>query len=53
MLGLITMSDVERITLERKAQFKPARDSHFRLICGAAVSATRNYGRCCSDSCRR
>ena len=24
--GLITMSDVERITLERKAQFKPARD---------------------------
>ena len=40
--GLITMSDVERITLERKAQFKPARDAHFRLICGAAVSATRN-----------
>jgi len=42
MLGLITMSDVERITLERKAQFKPARDAHFRLVCGAAVSATRN-----------
>ena len=42
MLGLITMSDVERITQERKAQFKPARDSHFRLVCGAAVSATRN-----------
>ena len=42
MLGLITMSDVERITQERKAQFKPARDAHFRLICGAAVSATRN-----------
>src|SRR5690242_2827077 len=40
--GLITMSDVERIAQERKAQFKPARDSHFRLICGAAVSATRN-----------
>jgi IMP dehydrogenase len=36
------MSDVERITLERNAQFKPARDEHFRLICGAAVSATRN-----------
>src|ERR1035438_2130793 len=36
------MSDVERITLERKAQFKPARDAHFRLVCGAAVSATRN-----------
>jgi len=40
--GLITMSDVEKITQERKAQFKPARDSQFRLICGAAVSATRN-----------
>jgi IMP dehydrogenase len=36
------MSDVERITQERKAQFKPARDAHHRLICGAAVSATRN-----------
>ncbi len=40
--GLITMSDVERITQERKAQFKPARDAQFHLICGAAVSATRN-----------
>jgi IMP dehydrogenase len=40
--GLFTMSDVERITLERNAQFKPARDASFRLICGAAVSATRN-----------
>ena len=40
--GLITMSDVEKITQERKAQFKPSRDSQFRLICGAAVSATRN-----------
>jgi IMP dehydrogenase len=40
--GLITLSDVERITQERAAQFKPARDSHFRLVCGAAVSATRN-----------
>ncbi|HLP76744.1 MAG TPA: IMP dehydrogenase [Candidatus Paceibacterota bacterium] len=40
--GLFTMSDVERITQERNAQFKPARDGHFRLICGAAVSATRN-----------
>jgi IMP dehydrogenase len=42
LLGLITLSDVERITQERKAQFKPARDTHFRLVCGAAVSATRN-----------
>jgi len=40
--GLFTMSDVERITQERDAQFKPARDAHFHLICGAAVSATRN-----------
>jgi IMP dehydrogenase len=40
--GLVTMSDVERITQERSAQFKPARDARFHLICGAAVSATRN-----------
>jgi IMP dehydrogenase len=40
--GLFTMSDVERITQERNAQFKPARDPLFRLLCGAAVSATRN-----------
>ncbi len=40
--GLITLSDIERIQLERKAQFKPARDAQFRLMCGAAVSATRN-----------
>ncbi len=40
--GLFTMSDVERITQEKRAQFKPARDAKFRLICGAAVSATRN-----------
>jgi IMP dehydrogenase len=36
--GLFTMSDVERITQEKKEQFKPARDGKFRLICGAAVS---------------
>ena len=40
--GLFTLSDVERITQERNAQFKPARDAQFRLVCGAAVSATRN-----------
>lgn len=39
--GLFTMSDVERIAQERSALVKPARDSHFRLICGAAVSTTR------------
>jgi IMP dehydrogenase len=40
--GLFTMSDIERIAQERSAQFKPARDANFHLICGAAVSATRN-----------
>ncbi len=40
--GLFTMSDIEQIMQERNAQFRPARDSRFRLICGAAVSATRN-----------
>src|SRR6185503_123941 len=40
--GLFTMSDVERISQERGAQFKPARDARFRLVCGAALSATRN-----------
>ncbi len=40
--GLFTLSDVDRITQERQAQFKPARDSQFQLVCGAAVSATRN-----------
>ena len=42
LYGLITLSDVEHITQERLAQFKPARDARFRLVCGAAVSATRN-----------
>jgi len=32
---------VERITQESRAQLKPARDAKFRLVCGAAVSATR------------
>jgi IMP dehydrogenase len=40
--GLFTMSDIERIMQERNAQFKPARDGQFRLLCGAALSATRN-----------
>ncbi|HSH15775.1 MAG TPA: IMP dehydrogenase, partial [Verrucomicrobiae bacterium] len=30
--GLFTMSDIERITQERNAQFKPARDAQFRLL---------------------
>ena len=40
--GLFTMSDLERIAQERSVQFKPARDARFPLVCGAAVSATRN-----------
>ena len=39
--GLFTLSDVERITQESTAQSKPARDSEFQLLCGAAISATR------------
>ena len=39
--GLFTISDIERITQEKSAQSKPARDDNFRLLCGAAVSATR------------
>ncbi|MCX8157632.1 MAG: IMP dehydrogenase [Verrucomicrobiae bacterium] len=42
LYGLFTISDVERIIQEKKALFKPARDDKWRLICGAAVSATRN-----------
>ncbi len=40
--GLFTMSDIERIMQERHSQLKPARDAQFRLLCGAAVTATRN-----------
>ncbi len=39
--GLFTASDIERISSERLANLKPARDSSFRLLCGAAISATR------------
>jgi IMP dehydrogenase len=40
--GLFTMSDIERILHERQSRLKPARDDNFRLLCGAAVTATRN-----------
>jgi IMP dehydrogenase len=40
--GLFTMSDIERILHERHSRLKPARDDKFRLLCGAAVTATRN-----------
>jgi len=39
--GLFTMSDIERIREEESAEVKPARDSEFRLVCGAAISASR------------
>jgi len=39
--GLVTISDVERITTEAKSHRKPARDAQFRLVAGAAVSPVR------------
>jgi len=36
--GLIGISDVERILAEKQSVLKPARDSDFRLLVGAAVS---------------
>jgi IMP dehydrogenase len=39
--GLVTSSDVEKITGEAKARRKPARDSQFRLVVGAALATFR------------
>jgi IMP dehydrogenase len=39
--GLVTSSDVERITSEAKSRRKPARDAQFRLVVGAALSPVR------------
>jgi IMP dehydrogenase len=39
--GLVTFSDVERITQEAKLRRKPARDGEFRLVVGAAVAPLR------------
>ncbi|MFM8359271.1 MAG: IMP dehydrogenase, partial [Verrucomicrobiota bacterium] len=39
--GLFTLSDIERITAEKGAPLKPARDAQFRLVCGAAVATFR------------
>jgi IMP dehydrogenase len=39
--GLFTLSDIERIEAESQQSVKPARDGHFRLMCGAAISAHR------------
>ncbi len=39
--GLVTSSDVEKITSETKARRKPARDAQFRLVVGAALAPVR------------
>ncbi len=39
--GLFTLSDIERIIEESQQSVKPARDSNFRLMCGAAISTHR------------
>ena len=41
--GLYTLSDIERIMGENRNNLKPARDSKFRLLCGAAISANRKH----------
>ncbi len=40
--SLATVSDIERITSEANARRRPARDSQFRLIAGAALSPVRH-----------
>jgi IMP dehydrogenase len=39
--GLVTSSDVERLTSEAKSRRKPARDAQFRLVVGAALAPVR------------
>jgi len=39
--GMVTSTDVEKITGEVKSRHKPARDSQFRLVVGAAISPSR------------
>ena len=39
--GMFTLKDIERIKEEAVADRKPARDSGFRLVCGAAITAHR------------
>jgi IMP dehydrogenase len=39
--GMFTLTDIERIKEEAIADRKPARDSKFRLVCGAAVCGHR------------
>jgi IMP dehydrogenase len=39
--GLVTFSDVDRITAEANARRRPARDHAFRLVVGAAIAPVR------------
>ena len=39
--GLFTLSDIERISDERSSAQKNARDSKFRLLCGASIALMR------------
>lgn len=39
--GLFTLSDIERISDERSSVQKNARDSKFRLLCGASIALMR------------
>jgi IMP dehydrogenase/GMP reductase len=41
LCGLFTLSDIERIEEEATRIVKPARDTRFRLVCGAAVASHR------------
>lgn len=41
LCGLFTLSDIERIEDEASRIVKPARDSQFRLLCGAAIASHR------------
>lgn len=40
--GLFTLTDIDQIVNETRISLKPARDSAFRLICGAAIPIHRN-----------
>ncbi len=39
--GLFTLTDIERIKEEARAEVKPARDGEFRLVCGVSLSTPR------------
>ena len=41
LCGLFTLSDIVRIGEESHQSVKPARDDHFRLVCGAAIATHR------------